>query len=51
MRYKDAPAFRAALTAHLRKQYPDEEVGRLLKRAMMERFLVRIAESSPTTRC
>lgn len=47
MRYGDATAFKAALTAHLRKQHPDEEIGRLLKRAMMERFLVRIAQALP----
>lgn len=47
MRYRDASAFKAALTAHLRKQYPDEDVGRLLKRAMMERFLAHIAETLP----
>lgn len=47
MRYRDASSFKTALTAHLRKQHPDEDVGRLLKRAMMERFLVRIAEALP----
>lgn len=41
MRYKDATAFRAALSANLRNQYPGESINRLLKRAMMERFLAR----------
>jgi hypothetical protein len=47
VRYKDGAAFKAALTIHVRKQYPNEDVGRLLKRAMMERFLARVTEALP----
>lgn len=47
MKYKDATAFRVGLTARLRNENPDEDLGRLLKRAAMERFLARTAEALP----
>lgn len=45
MRYRDAAAFRAALTANLRNQHPDKDLSRLLKRTTMERFLARTANA------
>src|SRR5690554_7339783 len=47
MRYEDAAAFRAALAANLRNQQPGKDLDRLLKRAMMERFLARTATALP----
>ena len=47
MRYEDAAAFRAALAANLRNQYPDKDLNRLQKRAMMERFLARTSTALP----
>jgi hypothetical protein len=47
VRYRDAIAFRQALADRLRHQYPDQTVGRLQKRAVMERFLVRVVEALP----
>ena len=47
VRYHDTIAFRQALTDRLRRQYPDQAVGRLQKRAVMERFLDRVAEALP----
>lgn len=47
MKYKDSVAFRTALADNLRNQYPDQELARLLKRAMMERFLARTASAMP----
>ena len=47
MRYEDAAAFRAALAANLRNQHPDKDLDRLLKRAMMERFLARTSTALP----
>lgn len=47
MRYEDAAAFKAALTANLRNQHPDKDLSRLLKRTMMERFLARTATALP----
>lgn len=41
MRYKDPAAFRAALADNLHNSHPDEDLSRLLKRAVMERFLAR----------
>lgn len=43
MRYRDDTAFRQALSDHLRKDHPGEDLNRLLKRATMERLLARIA--------
>ena len=39
MRYHDAIALRQALTDRLLRQYPDQAVGRLQKRAVMARFM------------
>jgi hypothetical protein len=49
MRYKDPVAFRRALSDRLRAMYPDQDVNRVLKRAMMERFLARTAATLPDT--
>ena len=43
MRYSDATSFRQALGDHFRARFADQEVGRLLKRVAMERFLARTA--------
>jgi hypothetical protein len=43
MRYKNPAAFRTALADNLRNSHPDEDLSRLLKRAVMERFLARTA--------
>lgn len=47
MRYADAIAFRQALADRLRRQYPEQDVGRLQKRAVMERFLARVVVALP----
>ena len=43
MRYSDATSFRQALGDHFRARYADQDLGRLLKRVAMERFLARTA--------
>ena len=47
MRYADGTAFRKALADRLRRQYPDQDVGRLQKRVAMERFLARVVAALP----
>jgi hypothetical protein len=47
VRYADGIAFRRALADRLRRQYPDQDVGRLQKRVAMERFLARVAAALP----
>lgn len=47
MRYADGTAFRRALADRLRRQYPDQDVGRLQKRVAMERFLARVVAALP----
>lgn len=47
MRYANGTAFRKALADRLRRQYPDQDVGRLQKRVAMERFLARIVAALP----
>jgi hypothetical protein len=47
VRYADGTAFRRALADRLRRQYPDQDVGRLQKRVAMERFLARVVAALP----
>lgn len=47
MRYADGIAFRRALADRLRRQYPEQDVGRLQKRVAMERFLARVVAALP----
>lgn len=47
MRYADGTAFRRALVDRLRRQYPEQDPGRLLKRVAMERFLARVVAALP----
>ncbi len=47
MRYADGIAFRKALVDRLRRQYPDQDVGRLQKRVAMERLLARVVATLP----
>ena len=47
MRYADGIAFRRALADRLRRQHPEQDVGRLQKRVAMERFLARVAAALP----
>jgi hypothetical protein len=47
VRYADGAAFRRALADRLRRQYPDQDVGRLQKRVAMERFLARVVAALP----
>lgn len=45
MKYASGDAFRKALTDTLRRRHPNLELGRLLKRVAMERYLARIEAS------
>ena len=47
VRYADGTAFRKALADRLRRQHPDQDVGRLQKRVAMERFLARVVAVLP----
>jgi hypothetical protein len=47
VRYADGIAFRRALADRLRRQYPEQDVGRLQKRVAMERFLARVVAALP----
>jgi hypothetical protein len=47
VRYADGTAFRRALADRLRRQYPDQDVGRLQKRVAMERSLARVVAALP----
>jgi len=47
VRCADGVAFRKALVDRLRRQHPDQDVGRLQKRVAMERFLARVVSALP----